>query len=154
MRKIFSLFTILVLCGCLSRDNKKNISHDLPEIVKRANDYYLQDQYLKAEKCFDTLLQIDSSNIGYLYKRAYSKYMLINDDSGALKDFFKVIELSSTYLKSAYLTVGGIHRLAKNYDSAIYFYNKTLEIDPNYEKAKGLKKEVLELNEASKKVLR
>lgn len=144
--KLFFIYTFMILffsCGTQGRKgNPALIENDL---IKKANSYYQNDEFLLAKYFFDTLLLINPLNGEYYYKRAYCKYMLQNDNDGAISDNLNSIKCNYKNKKGAYLGIGTIYRIEGKYDSALYFYNKSLEIDSGYKKAKEEKAEILRI---------
>ena len=55
--------------------------------------------------------------------------------------------------KAAFLNIGTLYRGRGQYDSAIHFYDKAIETDSTYQKAKEEKEEVLKLMIRNKKLL-
>lgn len=143
---ILSLF----LLSCKGKQEKTSLSNNETDLLQTANNFYYKEKYELAKRCFDTLVVRDSVNGEYYYKRGYSKYMLLTDDRGAILDFLSSIKYNYKNKKGAYLTIGTLYRILSKYDSSIYFYNKSLAEDPNYEKAKKEKMEVLKLIEGSR----
>jgi len=126
--------------------NKNEQIHDSVKI-KIADNYYQIDSFLKAKLYYDTLLLSDSLNAEFYFRRAFCESFML-DTKGAIFNYRKAIGHNYKNLKSAYLNLGINYRVLNKLDSAIYFYNKCLYIDPQNNKAKIEKKEVLyKLNE-------
>ncbi len=132
---------MLLFC-CLTR-NKKAIPNEA-EISQRALHFYDHDDFEKSLKCFDSLLFISPLNGEYYFKRGYTKMMLL-DDKGAINDFFTAIKYNYDEKEVAFLNIGTLYRSYGVYDSTIYFYDKALEVDSTYQKAKEEKNEVLKI---------
>ncbi|MBI9033110.1 MAG: tetratricopeptide repeat protein [Bacteroidales bacterium] len=90
----------------------------------------------KAERSYQSILQIDSTsaiayyNLGYLelvYKQEYQK---------AINYFDKAIE-SNEYMLDAYYNRGYSYELAGIYRKARVDYDKVIQIEPKYEKARA-----------------
>lgn len=71
--------------------------------------------------------------------------MMLLDDKGAINDFYNAIKYNYDKKRGAFLNIGTLYRSYGQYDSAVYFYDKALEIDSPYEKAKEEKNEVLKI---------
>ena len=139
------LIILTSISSCKENNKKGDLILEESEIAERANNYYQHDQYLKAKLSFDTLILINPLKSDYYFRRGYSKSMLLNDDKGTIEDYLKAIHYGYKNSKSAYLNIGTIYRSNENYDSAIFYYNKSLELDSNFDKALKEKDEVLKL---------
>ena len=144
MKLIFYFFLILSTFSCQNQENGGRPNLNEINLVQKAENYYQSGNYSIAKNYFDTLLTINRTCGEYYYKRAYCKYRLL--DSEAKSDFFKAIEYNYKNKKGAFLGIGTIYRIEGKYDSAIYYCDKSLEIDPNYQKAKIIKEEILRRN--------
>ena len=124
-------------------------------LEERTNDLYQKEQYGKAKLCYDTLIRIDSTKGTYYFRRAYCKSRLSSDDQSVIADYLKSIGHNYEKKQSAYLNIGIEHRFravfrcftveAKKaeYDTALYFYNECLKIEPNNVKARQEKQEIV-----------
>ena len=131
--------------SCKSKNLQAEVNLDEAKIYERAISLYQQKEYPEAGVCLDTLLSINPLNGEYYFKRGYTKFMIMNDDDGAISDFLNAIKFDYYNKKSVYLNIGTIHYRNMQLDSALYFYNKSLEFDSSFEKAKNARNEVLEL---------
>lgn len=125
------------------------------ELEKKAYELYINKKCSEAIIYYDKLISIDSTKGGYYYKRGYCKTMLLNE-ADAIADFLKAIERNYNQKQLAYLSIGLIHRKtaifhsttdyarAAEYDTALYFYNECLKIDPDNVQAIQEKNEVIE----------
>jgi tetratricopeptide (TPR) repeat protein len=147
MKSIFYYLILLLLFSCRATNKENSPSFKGNELEKRANLFYKYDKFREAEKCFDTLLALNQFNGEIYYKRAYCKYLQQSDNTGAISDFLNAIKYNYKNKKGAFLGIGTIYRILGKYDSALFFYDKSLEIDPNYKKAQRGKKEVIEIIE-------
>lgn len=145
MKLVFIYTLIILFFSCDTQEKKDHPALNENDLITKANSYYHNDEYLLAKYFFDTLLLINPLNGEYYYKRAYCKYMLQNDNYGAISDNLNSIKYNYKNKKGAYLGIGTIYRIEGKYDSALYFYNKSLEIDSGYQKAKAEKVEILRI---------
>lgn len=147
----YKLFIVLIIAlspSCKNYEKNKNQISDYSDLKMQANAYYEREDYFNAKKYFDLLLSKDSINGEYYYKRAYCRYRLY--DSRAKLDYLKAIELNYKNKKGALLGIGTIFRIEGEYDSALFYYNKSLEIDSNYARGKMVKAELLEIMKEQK----
>ena len=141
------LIIVLFLISCNnSRENVKHFVSDnkyLPhdsltkenKFLEKADQEYKSKKFDKALNLFDSLLLMDSTQANYYFKRAYCKSMMF-DDTGAIKDYKKSLYYNYNKKGSVYLNLGSLYYLAfHKFDSAIYFYNECLKLDPNNQKA-------------------
>jgi tetratricopeptide (TPR) repeat protein len=139
------LFVNILSCndnteGSKDKPGTKNNVVDTVSMTKRANHYYEENMFLEGKQAFDSLIAVDTSKSGYYFKRGFCKMMLQRDDEGAIADYMKSVEKNYIGKSSSYLNIGVIYRRNKQYDSALYFYNKCLDISPNDSEAiKGLR---------------
>ncbi|MEO5942467.1 MAG: tetratricopeptide repeat protein [Ferruginibacter sp.] len=146
-KKIVCLILLVNILSCddntkESKDTQetKNTVIDKESMAKKANHYYEENMFLEGKQAFDSLIAVDSSKAGYYFKRGFCKMMLQRDDQGAVADYTKSIEKNYIGKSSSYLNIGVIYRRNKQFDSALYFYNKCLDISPNDSEAiKGLR---------------
>ena len=143
MKLIHYFILILPFFSCQNLKKEKRSSLKEINLMQKADSNYQVENYSIAKKYFDTLLSINETSGEYYYKRAYCRYRLL--DSEAKSDFFRAIEYNYKNKKGAFLGIGTIYRIEGKYDSAIYYYDKSLEIDPNYQKAKMIKEELLRI---------
>lgn len=145
--EIIFIFTIIVLlfsCNDTSTNDSERRNSEI-YFAEKANISYRLDKFKEAKLYYDSLLILNPFNSEYYYRRGYSKFMLLYDNKGATEDFFSAIKYDYINKKSAYLNIGTLYRIGEKYDSAIFFYNKALEIDSNYKKAKKEKNEVIQI---------
>lgn len=155
IKRYLGLLFIIFIIGCnvATKDkdgsNMQVVKHkeqetDLESLAKEANLFYQQNNYSQAITCYNTLISIDSTKGGYYFKRGYCKSMLLNSVD-AIADYKKAIACNYSEKKKAYLNIGVLYRVALNqYDSAIYYYNEYLKLEPNDDKAKQEKKAATE----------
>ena len=75
---------------------------------------------------------------------------MISDSKDAINDYWLAIKYNYKNKSWAFLNIGTLYRGYGQYDSAIYFYDKAIEIDSTYKKAKEEKEEVLKLMKGMK----
>jgi tetratricopeptide (TPR) repeat protein len=151
MRAIFLLILFISIIGCnnttkqQSEKNNQQMVIDMKALAKRANLFYEQNKYLQAITCYDSLISIDSTKGGYYYKRGYCKASLLNDPRGAIYDYKKAIECNYSEKNIAYLDLGVMYWIVLHRpDSAIYYYDECLKLDPTNKKAKIEKEAAME----------
>jgi len=134
----YAFFFLLVAISCNEVKEKKT-SHvfNSKPTSERANFYYENKNYDKAIECLDSLISFDSSNGDFFFKRGYSKSMM-PDIIGACEDYKSAIKLDYRR-KSAYLNIGVLLAGSGYCDSAVYFINECLKLDPENKKAKQMK---------------
>ena len=142
MSKILYWMFLILLFSCTS-DREKTTPNEA-EIFQRASHFYNKENFEKSLKCFDSLISINPLNGEYYFKRGYSKSMLL-DDKGAVNDYKAAIKYNYNKKKFAFLNIGTLYRAYGQYDTAIYFYDKAIEIDSTYKKAKEEKEETLKI---------
>ena len=146
------LFLLVIFFSCYNVVNQQKLyrisasdSIEHQRLAIKANYLYMNDRFLEAVHSYDTLISIDSSKAGYYFKRGYSKAMLLDSFDGAIVDYLKSIEKNYSGKATSYLNIGVLYNLQKKYDSALYFYDECLKINPNEEKAKQQRSEVLKI---------
>jgi tetratricopeptide (TPR) repeat protein len=139
----FICFILLILLFSCNTSNNKTHSNEA-EIYQRASLFYNNDDYEKSVKCFDSLIFINPLKGEYYFKRGYSKMALV-DDKGAIDDFLKAVKYNYDKKAYVYLNIGTLYRSNGMYDSTLYYYDKAIEIDSTYKKAKEEKEEVLKI---------
>lgn len=150
-QKLITLILILfsISCNDLKKEEEKSQLStkyvDVKTLAFRANNFYQTGKYLDGKLSYDTLISIDSLKSGYYFKRGYCRMMLLDDDDAAIFDYLKSIKGNYSEKEKAYLNIGVIYRLRNNYDSALYFYEECLKVDPNNAQAIKEKKDVSNL---------
>lgn len=130
---VLILFFLFGSCTNNHGTEKENDNKELriKELEEEADAYYYQTKnYAKAAILYDKLIQEDSSNGEYYYKRAYS---LAQQDKpkAAVKNYLKSAKLNYRVFDS-YHSLGVIYRLVLLNDSlAIYYYEKAFEENPS-----------------------
>ena len=148
------LVLLIIVVACNNSSEQKNVRNsketkqqtviDTKALAKKANLFYEQNNYLQAISSYDFLISIDSTKGGYYFKRGYCKSMLLYNIA-AIADYKKAIERNYSEKKIAYLNIAGLYRIVLNKpDSAIYYYNEYLKIEPDNEKVKQAKEEAIE----------
>jgi tetratricopeptide (TPR) repeat protein len=143
MKRIFIGTILFVFICCKNNPNGGSLSHS--QMHERAMELYKQEKYETAKYYFDKLILADSTNGEYYFKRGYSKSILLYDLRSAMEDYQKAIDFNYVNKKSAFLNLGTLYRLMGKLDSAIYCFDKSLEIDSSNEKVRLEKDEVLKI---------
>ncbi len=164
MQKSFLyLFLLISIASCNNSQDKeifKNISvedsvNKSDEIlVMTANMYFDEKMYKLAIPYYDSLIIRYPQKGSFYYKRGYCKSEVNYDDPSAISDYLKSIELNYSQKQLALYNIGvayhfgGIFRSSIDderivkFDSAIYYYNECLKINPNNASAIKGKEEV------------
>jgi hypothetical protein len=145
---------IWVLNSCSNPDSN-DTRQEILSLDSLANKAYENEDYKNAIVLFDSLVSADSTRGELYYKRGYAHMMSrdkisldsLNDGTReeylelkeraynpAINDFLKTIDLGHKKSK-AYLNLGVIYTFL-NDSIAWKYFNKSLQEDPNYEKAK------------------
>jgi len=95
-----------------------------------ADSLYRHDNYSEAIKYFDTLIQLDPHNGEFYYKRGFSYDMVYKKQAlpQAIDDYLKSIEFG--YKKSKSYCNIGLSYMFENDSIALYYFQKSLELDP------------------------
>lgn len=138
---IITLSFLLILSSCKNETNKKeDVIHkaNATQIKSEADFFYNKNNYPRAIILFNELIASDSLKGEYYYKRGVAYSMILNAGQ-AIKDFLKAIELG--YRKGeAYQNIGANYSTI-NDSLAIYYLNKSLQINPDNAKAKRIIRE-------------
>lgn len=139
--EIWLLIFCLVSCNHGSKRSQKQVDsiYKTPAekgLANLANSKYTDQKFSEALQLYDSLISIDSAMPGYYFKRGYCKSMLF-DYNGAITDYKKAINHNFSGKSNAYSNIGAVYDLCLHkYDSAIYYYNECLKLDPENIKAK------------------
>lgn len=137
LNKISFIYFLLIFFSCdQQKPNDKTVKNIETQIKKQADSFYYAKNDLNAAVLFTKLIALDSTKGEYYYKRGYSYSMLLNADD-AINDFLKAAKLN-------YRTAKAYRNIAVNYftinDSlAVYYINKSLQVDPTDTSAMKLK---------------
>ncbi|MBA3902000.1 MAG: hypothetical protein H0X62_17645 [Bacteroidetes bacterium] len=148
---LFCLLILQLICSCTPNNNPSISDKEKIEVLKeKAEHYYNNDYYKEALNILDELIEKDSTNGDYFYKRGYCKAFL-SDFENSTKDYLKATELG--YNKElTYYTIGLNHENLSNDSMALKFFDLVLEINPNHTFAKGSKRGILnKLNDSGAK---
>lgn len=111
-------------------------SDDVDAIISLGELYQLQKDYIKAIDAYLKALSSVPDQL-FLYPLLADAYVNVNRKQDAIKLVDQLIELarSRNKLDNAYLnaTLGDIYLIVKDYDKAIEFYTKTMQLDPRSE---------------------
>jgi len=164
MQKSFLyLFLLFSIASCNnSQDDEifKNISvedsvNKSDEIsVMTANMYFDEEMYKLAIPYYDSLIIRYPQKGSFYFKRAYSKRQVDYKDPSVISDYIKSIELNYSKKELAFYGIGSAHhfnglfnssteeQIIIEFDSALYYYNECLKIDPKLKIAIKSKEEV------------
>lgn len=143
----FSL-TIFIGCGTTSKNEDKVIVPDSSmsrissitdssSLVIQAALQYESDKFEEAIELYNKLIELDSTNGDFFYRKAYSLARL-RRDSAAVENYLKSARLDFRRF-DAYRSIGIIYAIGLNDKSkAIFYLEKCLEIDPDTEEIKRL----------------
>ena len=157
---LFLLFSIVSCNNSQDEEIFKNISvedsvNKSDEIsVMTANMYFDEEMYKLAIPYYDSLIIRYPQKGSFYYKRACSKREVDHNDPSIISDFFKSIELNYSKKEFAFYGIGVTHhfnglfrsstekQMIAEFDSALYYYNECLKIDPKLKEAIKSKEEV------------
>jgi tetratricopeptide (TPR) repeat protein len=123
-------FLILLFCGCNSPKKEATFYEHQQNI---ADSLYLINNYFSALEYYNKLLSIKHDPKNF-YKRGMCKGQL-DDFKGAIKDY--QISIQDNYRKdSSCFNIGCCYGMLELDSMAIVFFKKTLELNPNMQKAK------------------
>lgn len=109
---------------------------DIDAIISVGEIYQLQKDYTKAIDAYLKALNSEPEQL-FLYPLLADAYVNVNKRQEALKLVDQLIDLARSKNKSdsAYLnaTLGDIYLIVKDYDKAIEYYTKTMQLDPRSE---------------------
>ncbi|MEQ1555068.1 MAG: tetratricopeptide repeat protein [Ferruginibacter sp.] len=122
--------------------------------VMTANMYFDEKMYKLAIPYYDSLIIRYPQKGSFYYKRGYCKSEVKHDDPSAISDYFRSIELNYSQKQLAFYNIGSAYHFSGlfrstteeekivKFDSAIYYYNECLKINPNNNYAIKGKEEV------------
>lgn len=118
----------------ISRDNLIN---DSSSLVVQAALLYANDKFEEALMSYNKLINLDSTNGDFFYRKAYCLAQL-SRDSAAVENYLKSANLDFRKF-DAYRSIGLIYTVGLNDKSkAIEYLKKCLEINPNAQDIKRL----------------
>jgi tetratricopeptide (TPR) repeat protein len=116
-------------------NNALNLDPNSIEALYALAMYYQQtENATNAIATYNKLLLIDPENVYANYNLGYVHLVLLNDFKQAIKYFTKAVELNPRYYEALY-NLGYCYELTADYGRARELYNKTLEIEVNYDRA-------------------
>ncbi|HVU96989.1 MAG TPA: hypothetical protein VHE34_17285 [Puia sp.] len=112
-------------------DKKANDSEDtnVSMISTMANTFYEHDDYSNAIKYFDKLIDRDSTNGQYYFRRGYSYARLIKKKD-AIEDYKRAIKYHFKVASANYNI--GLNYSYDNDSLALYFFKKCIEADSSF----------------------
>lgn len=114
--------------GLIAERKKNNLL--IEGNVYLCNEYLISGGYDKAIDVSNEILRIDSTQAKGYYKRG-SIYQLMNNDSLALLDYAKTLELNPDYT-DAFYNRGIIYQDAGSYELALKDYTRAIKKEPLY----------------------
>jgi len=129
----------------------KNIGYSKIVLLKKADDYYVQEHYFKAAQYYSKAADLDRNNPEIYFAYASALVKTGNFDA-AIKNFKKVLDINpgnaEAYyaLGDAYCRKAALGNNASEYDNAEAALAKAIEAAPNMEKAYVLMGECLRAN--------
>ena len=132
---------ILLLCSCGNKGKEQRTEESKPVGVL-IEEAYKNGDWDKIISIGDTLIgDDDPQNIAIAYAEALAA-------KGNIEKAIKVLDMK--ILKSPddyflYNTKGNVYAVAEKYDSAIYYYGKTTEMNPSYARPYIYKGEIYEI---------
>lgn len=133
---VITLTAIMFLYACDSTEQKRVVTEpeeNLDDLIELADLYYNLDNFKEAILLFDRILNMDTTNGEFYFKRAYCNAQIYNYKNSNI-DYYKAIELN-------YRTDDAVFNLACNYaatqkDSlALQYFLKAYELNPDNKKA-------------------
>ena len=152
MKIILSLYSLLVFISCNYSKKEREAGKSLnlntdnidfnKKLAERANGLFEKDKFSEAIIAYDNLILVDSLKAGYFFKRGYSKSMLL-DKPGAIADYKKSIALNYSQKESSFQNIGALYSVQAKYDSALFYLNECLKLNPTNKVASDLRTEAL-----------
>jgi tetratricopeptide (TPR) repeat protein len=115
---------LLFFFSCSNIENTTGQSRESDKLKSDANVAYKEKDYRRALLLYDQLLQSDSSNGEYYFRRAYSYSSLFNV-AEAVRDYKKAIERGHN-VAEAYKNIG-INYCRVNDSLAVVYFNMALK---------------------------
>ncbi|MTI30500.1 tetratricopeptide repeat protein [Xanthovirga aplysinae] len=133
------LFILVFVLGCADKkEGKKEGSffnektYSKKELIKRANSSYEKDNFKESIRYFTHLINIDSLNGEYYFKRGYS-YSDIDSLEASIADYLIAIRMDYR-AGSAYLNMGLNYTVLLDDSLALFCYYKSLQFASDKEK--------------------
>ncbi|MFB6319384.1 tetratricopeptide repeat protein [Saccharicrinis sp. FJH54] len=134
---IFIIITFVIFSCKLQPDknSEKRADKDRSSLIIEADNYYEVDNIKKALTLYNELIMIDSTQAIYYYRRGYC-FNQLSEFTKSTQDFLKSAEMGYR-VDDAYFNIGCNFAAIYNDSIAIYYFKKTLLINPDYKKAKN-----------------
>ncbi|MCH7403876.1 tetratricopeptide repeat protein [Belliella kenyensis] len=128
---------VLVLeCEVKNKEVKQRLENEQSEItiskeelIEKANSFYDKDDCIKSIKYLTKLIEIDSTNGDFFFKRGFC-YAGIDSLNASTRDYIKAAELEHR-VADAYYNIGLNYTMQFDDSMALKYFFKALEISPN-----------------------
>ena len=109
--------------------------------------YYLND-WDEAREYFDRVISIDDRSFDAWYYKVLTACFGLRDDNLAIDYFDRALSINP-YYKHAWYYRGNSYANMGNYDMAVSSYNRALQLDPDFVKAKEAKENIEKVRDNS-----
>lgn len=135
-RLLSLIIVIFLLASCQNRKNQETqhiveTSHDT--LMERITELYNSREYVEFIKLAENELNKSEDDFGF--------YLALSDAYGNLGDWYKAFYYAEKLLENepsnyyALFAIGNYNFILEKLDSAEFYYNKVLTINPNYARA-------------------
>jgi tetratricopeptide (TPR) repeat protein len=137
MKNLISFFIIflIILNSCNNREQSDDSiaytekQYKIESLLKQSEQYYNQNEYMKAYLIYKKIIRIDSTLGEAYFKKGNCEAQLFLYD-WSTKDYFKAIELGYR-IDDAYFNLGLNYGIIKKDTLALTYFLKANEISPN-----------------------
>jgi tetratricopeptide (TPR) repeat protein len=129
--KCVPIIIILFLFSCYQRSKPKeidNIKADMGTLIGKADLLYQMSDYIEAIKAYSELIEKDSMNGEFYYRRGFS-YSQLKDPKFINDDFLRAAQLGYRRYDCYYI-LGINYGAALNDSLAVYYFKKALRERP------------------------